>query len=183
MISTQAPNPIIIQTIHVMKYPTFLLVSLSLFLSAESYGQGTVYGGFNSQAPGLYAVVLGGHTNGAMAAYSVVLGGYNNLANSIGSVAAGYQSQAAGYYSVAIGLGAYAAATYSVSLGTYPVIRGNPTQTIATDPMFVVGIGLTATTRSNAMVVLKNGAVLIKQAGDVSMGAYTTGIKPDDTTP
>lgn len=188
----------------------FVLAGLASRSAAQGYGSASLWGlgnnpagtycaagGYgNYTAPGIgygiafgYACQANGYGSTAIGSQAVANGpwsmalGVQTAANGYGSLATGYLSLAGGTYSFASGLGANAASLYSASFGSYPVIRGNATAWVTTDPLFTVSNGQSATARSNAMVVLKNGAVLIKPAGDISMGAYTAGIKPDDTTP
>jgi Head domain of trimeric autotransporter adhesin len=105
------------------------------------------------------------------------------VASGKSSVTLGEASTASGDQTTAIGQGSKALALHSVAAGPFPVARGNPTTWVNTDPVFTVANGQSDTARSNALVVLKSGAVLVKPAGDLSMGSFTAGIKPDDTTP
>ena len=48
----------------------------------------------------------------------------------------------------------------------------------AVQQVFVVGNGTTASTRSDAVTVMKNGAVLVHPSGDLQMGNYIAGPQP-----
>jgi hypothetical protein len=94
--------------------------------------------------------------------------------------AMGANASATGASSVAIGQNASATAFNSIAIGPYPVTWGSPTAWNANEPLVTISNGTDATTHaSNALVVLKSGAVLINQAGDLSMGSYTAGTKPN----
>jgi len=119
----------------------------------------------------------------ATAGYSFSFGNQSK-AEAVNAIAMGESAKAKASGSLAIGTSAEANSFRGIALGSFPVLRTNASLTtwVATDPVLTVSNGETATTRSNAMVVLKNGAVLIKPSGDLSMGSFTEGIEPDDTT-
>lgn len=97
-----------------------------------------------------------------------------------GTVSLGGAVVGTGVKSFAVGNGTQATSFVQTVVGQYNVLPSSPNATAwaAADPLFVIGNGTAAGTRSNAMTVLKNGAVLIKSSGDLSMGSYTTGPQP-----
>lgn len=136
-----------------------------------SYGNWSLAMGSGSVAYDSYTIALG---SGAAAGTS------STSTDAANCVAIGPSSLATGTASVAIGHGAESKALQSVAVGPYPIARGNGTTWVPTDPVFTVANGQSNVARSNALVVLKNGTVLIKASGDLSMGSFTAGIKPDD---
>lgn len=143
-------------------------------ICAVAFGYESSAYGYSSFAQGFQVYALGNHSTAF---------GINSTAQGPYSFAQGYSAYASGNHSVAIGQGSKALALHSVAAGPFPVARGNPTTWVATDPVFTVANGQSDAARSNALVVLKSGAVLVKPAGDLSMGSFTAGIKPDDTAP
>ncbi|WNJ16999.1 tail fiber domain-containing protein [Pontibacter sp. G13] len=113
--------------------------------------------GSNSEAVGTMSTAMGSNT---------LAQGTHSLAAGFASDATGEQSFALGYYTVASGnrstaLGAFtqAQAINSVAIGQYNVGGGTFNNWVSSDPIFEVGIGTSATTRENAMTILKNGFV------------------------
>ena len=101
-----------------------------------NYAEGensTVAGGFTDSAVGLSSTVGGGTTNIALGAYSTVSGGQFNTAQSYGEWVGGLYST-----------------TYTPS---------SMSAWSANDRLFTIGNGTNVTTRSNALVVYKNGII------------------------
>ncbi|MEZ4874748.1 MAG: hypothetical protein R2793_04690 [Flavobacteriaceae bacterium] len=125
----------------------FHAVDLSYSASASSFvgarGNYAFAGGITSRAVGDYSFSYGRNTN----------------ANGTGSVALGNGSQAMGSFGTALG-STYAASYAETSLGTYNVIgTGNATAFVSTDPLLVVGNGTSTASRSNALLILKDGTI------------------------
>ena len=95
-------------------------------------------------------------------------------------MALGYQSATLGQSSITLGANVTSGAFDEVVVGSYNSLPANlnGTSWVATDPIFVVGNGTTASTRSDAVTVLKNGAVLVHPSGDLQMGNYIAGPQP-----
>jgi hypothetical protein len=136
---------------------------------------------------GLYSTALGYRTT-ASASYSTALG-YETTASGNFSTALGYHTTAEGHYSTAFGRETTASGQYSTALGSRTTASGrfsmalgyltqaesfcetvigrwdtdydpqSDTTWIPTDRLFVIGNGTNPTSRSDAMVVLKNGNV------------------------
>jgi hypothetical protein len=113
--------------------------------------------GYNTIASGEYSTTMGYFTN-ASGSFSTAMG-YNTLASGYLSTAMGRETNASGNYSTAMGL-------YSTALSYVETVVGNwntnytPNSSTAwntNDRLFVIGNGTGSTTRSDAMVVLKNG--------------------------
>jgi hypothetical protein len=67
-----------------------------------------------------------------------------------------------------------------MTIGRFNLVEGSFDTWVATDPIFVIGNGTSSTSRSNALVVRKNGDVEIAgkvtmpRQGDISMGVFGT---------
>jgi hypothetical protein len=127
--------------------------------------------GYDSWASGAYSVSMGAG-NIAGGAYAFAVGssaqasgdnstamGYTTLASGNYSTAMGSGTIASGNYSVTWGLGTSANSYVSTSLGKYNVGGGASDTWISTDPLFEIGIGSSASSKANAVTVLKNGNV------------------------
>lgn len=160
--------------------------------TAFSYGE--AYGAYSTAMSTGIALgrgstaMSGGYTDGIM---STVLaggdaGGIGAVAMS-GGMAYAYLTtaislgRAIGDYSIAGGVEAEAIAYRSVAFGSHTNIDWNesPDKWVETDSIFVIGNGTGVASdppermRSNALVVLKNGNVLIpKRQGDILMGEF-----------
>jgi hypothetical protein len=71
-----------------------------------------------------------------------------------------------------------------VVVGKYNDVRTNdtattPSPTNHTDGVFVIGAGTaTGANAVNALRVLADGTVLVKNSGDIGMGSFTNGPRP-----
>jgi hypothetical protein len=109
----------------------------------------TVAGGDNNNATGHSSAVGGGGFNTASGSASTVGGGSNNLASGNASaVPGGAGNTAQSYGEIVIGLNA------TIGAGTY-------NSYVSTDRLFVVGNGTGMGSRSDALVMLKNGNTTI----------------------
>ena len=115
-------------------------------------GRDTVAMGFGSIAMGNRAVASGSFST-AMGSDTFATGSY--------STAMGSSTNASGNNSTTMGYTTTAEPYASVVLGRYNVTSAgyNKSGWTATDPLFVIGNGVSAGSRSNAMTVLKNGDV------------------------
>jgi hypothetical protein len=171
--------------------------------TASGYGS-TAFGGWTS-ASGYGSTAFGIDTSGT-GMYSTAFGvdthayGYGSTAFGAGSKALNYfttafgsGSTASGQYSTAMGYNTTASADYSTAMGRYNLGGGSPTELSGTNPLFEVGNGSSNTSRSDALEVCQNGdtivtgtlcvsgttdCILVNRAGDISMGAFTNGPKP-----
>ncbi len=99
--------------------------------------------------------------------YNTVASGTCSFASGNGTTASGSYSfasgegtTASGDYSAAMGYYTTAQAYASLAIGRYNVVSGTTNSWVATDPVFVVGIGTgTGASSANALTVLKNGNV------------------------
>ncbi len=120
----------------------------------------TVGGGYTNRASGWYSTVAGGRGDTAAGTYSAVLGGADNYAEGFASaIVGGSDNRTAGSFSLAGGRGLQAASYGEVVVGLFNSLYtpNSTTGWSANDRLFVVGNGSSSTTRSDALVVLKNG--------------------------
>jgi len=85
--------------------------------------------------------------------------GSNTIASGTNSTAIGTNTTASGAYSTSMGSHTTAASYFSTAIGRYNVGNGSATSWVATDPIFEIGIGTGAGSKTNAVTVLKNGNV------------------------
>ncbi|MCM2352917.1 MAG: tail fiber domain-containing protein [Pseudobdellovibrio sp.] len=123
------------------------------------YAQATEYGAvaFNEgQATGTHSTAFDSSYSSGY--YSFAAG--SSSASGSHSIALGSNADTDADYAVAIGAGSLAYSYRSTTLGTYnTIITANKNSWIATDPLLVVGNGMSSGSRSNAMIILKNGNV------------------------
>ena len=120
---------------------------------------------------GLYSTATGIHTT-ASGSYSTAMGG-STLASGNYSTAMGSSTSASGIYSTTLGLGTDALGSSATAMGAYTIAESGYETVLgrynagytpasrfgwdAADRLFVVGNGTSNSSRSNAMVILKNG--------------------------
>ncbi|WP_409477737.1 tail fiber domain-containing protein [Pseudobdellovibrio sp. HCB154] len=123
------------------------------------YAQATEYGAvaFNEgQAHGTHSTAF--DSSYSTGYYSFAAG--SSSASGSHSIALGSNAEADADYAVAIGAGSRAYSYRSTALGAYNVpIAGSNNSWVATDPLLVVGNGISNASRSNAMTILKNGNI------------------------
>jgi hypothetical protein len=137
-------------------------------------------------ANGKYSIAIGNGNlanNGGMAlgsnndatAFGAVAVGVSNKAVNTNTYAAGYNNLATGYYATAFGNNTYSKAFGSFVIGQFNEIAGDSTKWISTDPVFVVGNGLSTTDRSNAITIYKNGrSIFLGEHANVSLNDKVT---------
>jgi len=125
--------------------------AIALGYASHARGAGSLAAGQNTVAGGDNAVALGFNT-GATGAASTALGKVTS-ATGVAATAAGYGTEASAYGELAAGL-----------FNTTPA-GVSPTAWVATDRLFTIGNGTNALSRSDALVVLKNGNTGIGVAG------------------
>ena len=145
-------------------------VALGLLTKASghistAFGNRTVANGNSSVAFGNYSVA-NGQSSTAM--------GFDTRADGMGSVSSGENTVANGRSSTAFGFGTRASGAHSTSLGFHTIANGYASLTIgshndsliapemtptATSPVFIIGNGTNNFTKSNVMVVRRNGRV------------------------
>ncbi|MCF2492743.1 tail fiber domain-containing protein [Dyadobacter chenhuakuii] len=108
-------------------------------------GEFSFAGGSNSLAEGKFSSALGNLS----------------IASGEASLAAGSKSEASGFASTALGEGTVAKAKNGVALGSWNTVNDNPNPTSEsqTDRIFQLGIGISNSTRINALTILRNSKV------------------------
>ena len=133
--------------------------------------------GYNTDATGDYSTAMGLGTK-ASGVRSTAMGSFTT-ASGVHSTAIGSNTTASGVRSTAMGTYTTASAYGSLSIGQYndSIISSNKTNWVATDPVFIIGNGLTDIARSNALTILKNGKTGINTAAPLA-GLHIKGIAP-----
>ncbi|NNF33604.1 MAG: hypothetical protein HKN68_05825 [Saprospiraceae bacterium] len=142
--------------------------------TAEEDGGIAMYG----YTGGRYGVSIGGGTTGLGASssrqdYAVAIG-WNSDARGQASIAlgpsdaygynsfsTGWVTEARGNYSSTFGYQTIAYPYASMALGKFNTVVGDSASWVSTDPIFIIGDGLTNTTRSNSFMIQKNGQTSI----------------------
>ena len=131
-------------------------------VGATATGNGTTASGHSATAMGT-ATVASGSASTALGASTVASGQT--------STAMGIQTVASGIHSTAMGFLTRAESFASVAIGRFNALGGDPTNWVLTDPLFVVGNGVT--TRLNALTLFKNGNLSISgtfsQSSDIRL--------------
>ncbi len=122
----------------------------------------------------------------ATGAYSIALGSFN-IAAGDNSTTLGASNEATGINSTVMGFGNVSKSYVSVSIGQYndSITSSNKTSWVSTDPLLILGNGLTDVNRSNAAVFYKNGNADINgytQLGKTSEAAPAIKMKKLTTT-
>jgi len=102
--------------------------------------------------------------------------GWNSIASGAQSTAFGNAATASGDSSTATGIGTKAAAMGVTALGRFNTGLGSATSWVATDPLFEIGNGTSATSLSNAFTVFKNGNATL--FGSLTAGSITSAGSP-----
>lgn len=120
-------------------------------------GEHSVALGYNTTARGEFSLAAG-HNTSATGIGAVALG-YNTAASIAHSTAMGYQTIASGAYSTAFGSWTVAPSGFETVFGRYNTSYAHSSAPgwVNTDRLFVIGNGTANDSRSDAMVVLKNG--------------------------
>lgn len=125
-------------------------------------GQYSAAFGYNNTASGQSSFSVG-RANIASGDYSLAMGD-GNKSTGVGSVALGYWTNSSGVYTSTMGMSTVAQSYNSFVIGAYNYNPGTYSinSWISAEPLFVIGNGSFGATR-NAMMVLKNGNVLINK--------------------
>jgi hypothetical protein len=122
-------------------------------------GEHSIAMGYNTTARGDYSLAVGNSAQ-ALSVSSVALGHFTT-ASQAHTTALGFQTTASGAYSTATGSWTIAPSGFETAIGRY-----NTTYTplssagwLDGDRLFVIGNGTSVSTRSDALVVLKNGNI------------------------
>lgn len=148
--------------------------SIAMGAHTEASGQYAFASGYASKASRRASIAMGSYAEAGLD-YAIALG-REAQATGLNSVAMGHETKASGYYSAtamgsgtlasgynatAMGLNTTAQAYASLAIGRFNTLAGNPTAWSGTDPLFVAGNGASATQRSNALTLYKNGNLTI----------------------
>ncbi len=150
----------------------------------DSIGNYSVALGYNTKASGTVSIAMGINTtasgfNSTAMGYFTTASGYNSTAmgyfttaSSTSSTATGYVTTAAGDYATAMGFFAIASGYASTAMGAGTIAKSNSEMALGsfntdyspisadwypTDRLFGVGNGVSSQSRSDALVILKNG--------------------------
>jgi hypothetical protein len=117
--------------------------------------------GNNHSVAGNFSVVLNNNCSSTSNATTSIAGGFQSQVQSNLSIALGYADTASALASAAFGHGSRAYSYGEFVVGIFPTgyTPGSTSSFVGTDRIFTVGNGPDNTTRSNAMVILKNGNV------------------------
>ena len=120
--------------------------------------------GLNTTASGRYSTSLGYNTQATNDASTAM--GHYSLASGVNSTAMGRYTIASGYYSTAMGHMTSAPSGFETAMGRWNTIY-SPNDTSgwnSADRLFVIGNGTGNTTRSNALIIFKDGTMNINDA-------------------
>lgn len=127
-------------------------------VGGEASGTSAFAFGHHAKASGNYALALGDEVEATQ--HSAVALGYENEVSGMAAAVLGRNNVVKGNYSFAMGRNLIAKAGYQAVFGRYnALILGAETQWNSGDPLFQIGNGTSATQRSNALTILKNGWV------------------------
>lgn len=131
--------------------------SLAMGSASSARGQSSISVGSFSSAIGDNSVSMGSD-NQAIGNSSLSMG-IRTRALEFASTSMGQNTTASGKYSTSNGFTTTARAYACFVVGAFndSIASSSPTTYIQTDPVFIIGNGTDAVTRSNAMTVLKNG--------------------------
>ncbi|NPA43900.1 MAG: hypothetical protein GXO49_00035, partial [Chlorobi bacterium] len=136
--------------------------AIALGFACEAKGDGAIAMGFKSKANMPYSSAIGGYMCEANAWGATALGD-NCIANAKHSFTTGYHSRTYGDYSIAIGdqlvSNSFDVAVFGRFNDTIP--GSSRTEWVGTDPLFVIGDGMSEETRNNAFSILKNGDMIL----------------------
>jgi hypothetical protein len=131
--------------------------SVSMGYGCTAQGQNSLAAGRNSLASGAYSMTFG----------------FNTMAKGTSSIAMGYETKSTAPYTTSMGFSSIASGNLSTAFGYSTIAKGysafvigmfndsilttNQTNIESTSPLFIIGNGDGSMSRTNAMVVLKNG--------------------------
>ena len=146
----------------------------------QAFGWGSLASGDHAQSHGHLSLSLGAYTDSI---------GEASSAFGVSSRAEGYASSAFGRFTVAQGTAQFVIGQFNTPVGT-------ETGYETLEPVFIIGNGTNDSTRSNALLVRRNGDAILSNnltvnqnvavkgilrvpaAGDLSMGEFTNGPQP-----
>ncbi|WP_319501165.1 hypothetical protein [uncultured Draconibacterium sp.] len=135
-------------------------------------------GGIENTAAGLLATASGGQKNTASGYYSTIAGGYSNTAAYAANVGGGTVNKALGFHSTVVGGQGNTAWSYGETvMGFYsPYYAAESiSEYKANDRLFVIANGTGDGSRSNALVMLKNGNTTLNGELTINNGQAAAG--------
>jgi len=130
--------------------------STAMGLSTNARGFNSFSLGFATEADGDYTIASGSQTD----AIGINAASFGDHTKAVGdnSIASGIDGRSTGANSVTMGVGTRSRAFASLTIGQYndSIAISSANTWISTDPVFIIGNGLTDNSRSNALTVLKN---------------------------
>ncbi|HOP12447.1 MAG TPA: tail fiber domain-containing protein [Lentimicrobium sp.] len=159
----QGPPPASAEGTRFMWYPDKAALRAGQVTGGEwnesQIGEHSVALGYNTTARGNFSLAAGQNTSAT--GINCVALGYNTAASVAHSTAMGYQSIASGAYSTAFGSWTVAPSGFETVIGRYNSLypQASSAGWTDTDRLFVIGNGTASDSRSDAMVVLKNGNI------------------------
>ena len=111
---------------------------------------------WNETNIGQYSTAFGRNTI-ASGQYSTSFGVGSTVTGHGGATALGSNNVVSGNAATGIGFAVTAQSYGSLVIGRYNTIAGSSTSWVATDPLFVVGNGISAAAPNNALIIKKNG--------------------------
>ncbi len=130
------------------------------YFNQDQMGAGSVGFGVNNQATGSYAVTMGYFNNSS--GYASFTTGDFNTASGANSASLGSNNTSSGAYAASFGQQLTSESLVQITLGTNNTgVTGDATTFVPTDRLFVLGNGENTTSKSDALVILKNGNTTI----------------------
>ncbi len=154
--------------------------AMGFYTIASGYGSTAM--GIDANATNWYSTAIGKNTNAtefgstaignnttASGDYATAMGNYT-IASGYGSTAMGGTTKASGAFSTAMGYSTTAKSYMSTAIGRYndTIAGSDPTWFVNTDPLFYIGNGTASNSLHNAMVVYKNGNMVLKNPTPVT---------------
>jgi hypothetical protein len=130
-------------------------VSTAMGMLTSATGYGSTALGYSSVTNAESATAMGYATLASGIGSTAM--GLSTVASGSGSTSMGSSTTSSGYFSTALGYNTTAQCYASMVLGRYNINAGLSDEWNFWDPVFVIGNGSSADTRSNAMTVYKNG--------------------------
>ncbi|MEQ9402892.1 MAG: tail fiber domain-containing protein [Cyclobacteriaceae bacterium] len=154
--------------------------SIAIGNEAETNGLRSTSIGYQTVANGNHSVSIG---RGSIADHETVAIGRGVHSNGYQSMAIGHSTESNGYYSTAIGLGTISSSRNEFALGYYNTedLSASVDMQIDTDRLLVVGNGIGDLSRSDALIMLKNGNTTLH--GELTIDADNVGGNDGYTLP
>jgi hypothetical protein len=127
---------------------------------AEGYQSTAI--GYKVKASGSYSIALGSGYFSKIITFPPTSTSKYTQATGKYAIAIGHVTLASGWYSTSLGYYTEAQAYMSTVLGRFNTIAGDTDSWVETDPLFVVGNGVSDLSRNNAVTVYKSGRMDIR---------------------